>query len=638
MAVVQISRIQIRRGQANGGTGFPQLASGELGWAIDAQQLYIGNGAVSEGSPAVGNTKILTQNDLTGTSNLLQQVQHIYRVNDTTITTGADANNPVSRYLQARLDDQVSTTDFGTIGDGTTNDTVALQRAINQLFLNATTPAYAATNAGASKRVVLQMPAGVFKTKSTLYIPSYATLVGAGKEKTTIYYDPSYTITGTSTTGVNVLTTISAATSMIGATVIGSGIPLNTTVSNVSVGVSISLSNVASSGVTGGTFTIIPVGPAIQFVNDSSTIGNPSTLSSTLGSNQPRRISLKGLSVRTPTGVNTCLQLDAVKDSVFEDLNLQCDWSTNYNLLSRGIFMQALSAIVTCEGNVFKGLTFTGCTFGVWAKQDIRNNIFEDCYFTDGYQGLALGVGANGTIAGQQYGPRETTITNCKFYNIKRHAVYLELGAANTTRDCKYINVGCNGGGNTSAQYPQVYFKVAGNTSQNDYSDRHTDLSTYTSLTSQYIPEVSGHATYTLQGVRQVGISYVTNNSTFGFRLPCGTDQYGVPVGSVTHSIDYFYKTNSTGAGTSFTRKGTIIVTADVVSATVQLSDEFNFAGTDTNENHALGLNFTASFFDSTGAIYTGAVGQTPYSIGIYYTNTLTSDTGNLIYSYTTSV
>ena len=63
MAVVQISKIQVRRGQKNIGTGLPQLASGEIGWAIDTRELFIGNGAVSEGAPAVGNTKVLTQYD-----------------------------------------------------------------------------------------------------------------------------------------------------------------------------------------------------------------------------------------------------------------------------------------------------------------------------------------------------------------------------------------------------------------------------------------------------------------------------------------------------------------------------------------------------------------------------------------------
>ena len=62
MAVVQISRIQVRRGR-KGQTDIPQLASGEIGWAVDSQELFIGNGSVSEGAPFVGNTKILTSAD-----------------------------------------------------------------------------------------------------------------------------------------------------------------------------------------------------------------------------------------------------------------------------------------------------------------------------------------------------------------------------------------------------------------------------------------------------------------------------------------------------------------------------------------------------------------------------------------------
>mgnify|MGYP000654353680 CR=1 FL=1 len=63
MAVVQISRIQIRRGQKNQGSGIPQLAGGEFGWAVDSRELYIGNGSVAEGAPAVGNTKVITEHD-----------------------------------------------------------------------------------------------------------------------------------------------------------------------------------------------------------------------------------------------------------------------------------------------------------------------------------------------------------------------------------------------------------------------------------------------------------------------------------------------------------------------------------------------------------------------------------------------
>ena len=58
MAVIQISKIQVRRGlQEN----LPQLASGELGWSIDDRRLYIGNGTLVEGAPTVGITEILTE-------------------------------------------------------------------------------------------------------------------------------------------------------------------------------------------------------------------------------------------------------------------------------------------------------------------------------------------------------------------------------------------------------------------------------------------------------------------------------------------------------------------------------------------------------------------------------------------------
>ena len=141
MAVVQISRIQVRRGKAKSGSGIPQLASGELAWAIDDQQLYIGNGSVAEGSPAVGNTKVLTENDLNAQGNILNLIQHIYKSNSAEIQTGPTINSPVTRYLQDRLDDRVTAKDFGTVADGTTDDTQALQRAINQLYINSVTKA-----------------------------------------------------------------------------------------------------------------------------------------------------------------------------------------------------------------------------------------------------------------------------------------------------------------------------------------------------------------------------------------------------------------------------------------------------------------------------------------------------------------
>lgn len=58
MAVIQISRIQHRRGLE---ADLPNLSSAELGWSVDTRKLYIGNGTIEEGAPSLGKTEILTQ-------------------------------------------------------------------------------------------------------------------------------------------------------------------------------------------------------------------------------------------------------------------------------------------------------------------------------------------------------------------------------------------------------------------------------------------------------------------------------------------------------------------------------------------------------------------------------------------------
>jgi hypothetical protein len=178
MAVYQISKIQIRRGKANSGVEFPQLASGELGWAIDTQELFIGNGSVSEGAPLVGNTKILTIHDDILTAD------YSYKITTPGFKTGVSTNTPIYRPLQTRLDDRVNVADFGALGDGIHDDTDAINRAITQLFANLGSPAYNTT----ANRLVLEIPAGVYITSDTIIIPSYVNVIGYGIDKTIISY------------------------------------------------------------------------------------------------------------------------------------------------------------------------------------------------------------------------------------------------------------------------------------------------------------------------------------------------------------------------------------------------------------------------------------------------------------------
>lgn len=177
MAIVQISRIQVRRGKKNGATSIPQLASGEFGWAVDTQELFIGNGSVQEGAPFVGNTRILTEK-----SNIFDLIsQYQYKKNDPTIQTGFSPASPVSRTLQDRLDDVVSIRSFLTPEDIASGDYAdAIQRALDQLYLND------ATKGTEESRVILHFEAGQYNISKTIFIPPYARLMGAGKDKTVI--------------------------------------------------------------------------------------------------------------------------------------------------------------------------------------------------------------------------------------------------------------------------------------------------------------------------------------------------------------------------------------------------------------------------------------------------------------------
>ena len=151
MAVVQISKIQVRRGQKNSNSGVPQLSSAEFAWAVDTQELFIGNGSVSEGAPYVGNTKILTEHD-----NILDiAASYQFSSTDPSITLS------VPRSLQTKLDEYVSVTDFGAVADGSTDNTEAFETAFSQLF----------NNANPNYKKVLMIPNGEYLFLSDLIIP-----------------------------------------------------------------------------------------------------------------------------------------------------------------------------------------------------------------------------------------------------------------------------------------------------------------------------------------------------------------------------------------------------------------------------------------------------------------------------------
>lgn len=180
MAIVQVSRITNRQGLTE---NLPQLAGAEFGWCVDSRRLFIGNGTLQEGAPVIGNTEVLTEfSDITSTAT------YIYK--DTavgyTAQTGPTAGDPVVRTVQQKLDDFADVRDFGAVGDGTTDDTDAINRALYQLYCRDNNPLV---------RRTLYFPAGTYLVSSPIVIPTYAKLVGEGANCSIIQLDslsPTY--------------------------------------------------------------------------------------------------------------------------------------------------------------------------------------------------------------------------------------------------------------------------------------------------------------------------------------------------------------------------------------------------------------------------------------------------------------
>lgn len=175
MAIVQISQITNRKGVA---ADLPQLAGAELGWSTDTRQLWIGNGTLQDGAPVIGNTEILTE--FSDILNLTAVYTYKGQAAGYTVQTGPTSGTPVTQSLQSWLDQFATVKDFGAVGDGTTDDTAAINRALFQLYC---------VEANPQIRRSLFFPAGVYRVTGSINIPPFATLWGEGNDNSVIAMD-----------------------------------------------------------------------------------------------------------------------------------------------------------------------------------------------------------------------------------------------------------------------------------------------------------------------------------------------------------------------------------------------------------------------------------------------------------------
>lgn len=506
MAVVSISRIQIRRGRR---TDLPQLASGEFGWAVDSQEIFIGNGAVSEGAPYVGNTKLLTEHD-----DLFQLADQYTYKNGSTIQTGATANSPTQRTLQSRLDEIVNLSSFGATGDGT-DHTAILQRALEQLYLGP------ATKGTERSRVKLYIEPGVYGISDTVYIPPYASIIGAGKDKTIFR-------------ALGALNTMFLTVSSLG----------------------------------------VPGDPAAD-----------RTLTTSL--NQATDICIKDLTIESLA--HTALTLDCCKNSQFENIKITGPYSFFSPSSSDDVAlsMKSLSLAVSTANNIFNKIEFRNKFSGIKSNDDIYNNVFDDCYFYELEKGIDLGSDTILGSPGQQTGPSHTKVVNSVFDQIKLSGYVVTTGDHNVSQSNKYFSVGNEGGNSGQAHKPVIDFVASFNQSIDDWFQRSIDLginSDYHQI--RYFPEVAG------TGI--VSMPY-TNNVAVG-NLPVPTKLIGFAADTNKSIIvDYIYKSSQIVA----TRSGTLHITLDPVNNIAQITDDYEWIGSDSNNDDNLDFSISMNNHDS---------------------------------------
>ena len=466
MSVIEIAKIQIRRGQENT-TGIPQLDPGEFGWAEDTQHLYIGK-RIAEGANTDANTRILTEIDLGELQSLLGNAStttitslYNYRANIDYINTVTQHDQ---RFLQSKLDDIVNLKDF--VGSSSpfssgTDITTYLRTAITTLYANE----YTANTSEPRRR--LMIPAGNYVISNTIDLPPYAELVGEGQDVTTLISNMS---------SGNTFRTIDAlGTNFGGSMQNGSGASRGVQISNMTLAYAennanpnaiISLDNTEDAKIENITFT---------------TMGTSSFVATGTGIDIQANFNITGVDESSAVAKNPRIA-NCQFTSLYSGINSR-------GLISRPVF----------ENNVFtnlsEGVNFTGYSGGPGPTNVlITQNKFE--FIQSG------AVNAD-------------TSTN---QVISSENVYYYVGNGGSIPD-QWMTSSTNA-------TPVLTFAAPGNISSNDYFNRKVVAGT--TSTYYYNPLISGNARINSAATYNVSLTANTNDQPVLYVPLTGTDQMGI--------------------------------------------------------------------------------------------------------------
>lgn len=438
MAVIEIAKIRVRRGQENQ-TGVPQLDSGEFGWAQDTENLYIGK-RIAEGAVSDENTRILTENDLDNIFALLSNattatINTVYQYRE---GVGYIGTATVARLLQNKLDDTVNLSDFGVVPSFTATDiTFEFKKAVNTLFYNSTWTTYSRKDA----RRTLIVPAGEYLISEVIDLPPFTTIEGEGSNLTTL--------------------TLTDGTGSMFRTVDGDGNRYE--------------SGLMASGIRRAREVHLR-GMTLEYSTSTTSTYALLTLDNVLNAQ------IEDVTFRT--------QFSSTSTTTYGLTN----WGIGIQLRGEG------GGLGSGDTNLAENIQITNCKFdslyrGIQGTGTVIRPVIENSVFSNLIQGIALYT--TDTAAG----PVNSHISGNRFENIVQEGVFIGENPAgirtnHVTNDNFFIQVG-NGLGlddlTTGTQYSVMKFESQGNKSENDYFQRKSLGSTTSATNFYYNPIVTGN-------------------------------------------------------------------------------------------------------------------------------------------------
>lgn len=513
MAVIEIAKIQVRRGQENQ-TGIPALAGGEFAWAADTERLYIGLRR-DDGGSRDANVEILTENHL---KNFFQvsftTSTYIYREGSASAVAGIDGITEYGgaewqRTIQEKLDDIVSVQDFGVYGNGNDWDLDRLQFTIDRLFLN-----NAKYNIDPAKK--LYFPAGTYYITGTVYIPAYTNIIGDGIGKTVFVL--------TTNTSAMIKTMDSRSISGLSPVTFDSG-----------------------GFVTTGTARFIQMSDLTLQYNTATTV----------------------------TEAMSLLSLDCADNSLIRNVEFKGNYTTGTGVLTTsgyvGLNLRGKTENGTHANSVIDNCSFDGLYSGVISNHDIKTITIQNSEFNTLVRGVTFNDPKDGTAL---VGPTFIKITNNRFDVVEQEAIYVGSNESNTG---SYVISQNNFFERVGIRYDDEYGDIGAtatavisflsdqNSSVNDHFRRALVHKQYinTPLTTYYRPLVDGRTTLDEVFVTTATI-YPGNTATTFLRLPI--------TGNSQHlGIKYSAFRQNAGESTATVVIGTINGTTATIDDTASL-------------------------------------------------------------------